>query len=191
MNQKTYEFGASRFTIAFGDITSTAAQVIVSSDDHYITMNGGVSASILRAGGQEIMIDAAKKVPAKVGDVVVTTAGRLRAQYIFHAITIDRQAGKADAKQTVRRSVSRCFDLVDALALDSIAFPAIGAGVAKFSYEDVAVETADVIANRLKGAARPLQVTLFLFDRFRRMEQIDFVQSSWRCLSCTLGPPVG
>jgi O-acetyl-ADP-ribose deacetylase (regulator of RNase III) len=57
LNQKTYEFGASRFTIAFGDITSAATQVIVSSDDHYITMNGGVSASILRAGGQEIMID--------------------------------------------------------------------------------------------------------------------------------------
>jgi O-acetyl-ADP-ribose deacetylase (regulator of RNase III) len=129
MKNRSYQFGKSRLTIEFGDITSSDAQVMVSSDDYYITMGGGVSASILRAGGQEIMIDASKKVPAKLGEVIVTTAGRLQAQYIFHAITIEQHADRGgSAKDIVRNSVSRCFDLLDALGLDSIAFPAIGAG---------------------------------------------------------------
>jgi hypothetical protein len=71
--------------------------------------------------------------------------------------------------------VSRCFDLLDALGLNSVAFPAIGAGVAGFSYEDVAVEMAEVIASRLARADRPIDVNLFLFDRFGRMQPIDFI----------------
>lgn len=176
MRNRSYQFGKSQLTIEFGDITSAKTQVIVSSDDCYITMGGGVSASILRAGGQEIMIDAAKKVPAKLGDVIVTTAGRLRAQYIFHAITLEQYADQIPARQVVRNSVTRCFELLDAFGLESIAFPAIGAGVARFSYDDVAVEMADVIAARLAGAVRPLRVSLFLFDRFGRMQPIDFIR---------------
>jgi O-acetyl-ADP-ribose deacetylase (regulator of RNase III) len=176
MKTRSYQFGTSLLTIEFGDITSATTKVIVSSDDYYITMGGGVSASILRAGGQEIMIDAAKKVPAKLGDVIVTTAGRMHAQYIFHAITIEQYGDKTPAKKIVRGCVSRCFDLLDALGLDSIALPALGAGVAHFSYEDVAAEMADVIAVRLAASPRPLNVTLFLYDRFGRMQPIDFVQ---------------
>jgi O-acetyl-ADP-ribose deacetylase (regulator of RNase III)/flagellar basal body-associated protein FliL len=176
MRNRSYQFGKSQLTIEFGDITSAKTQVIVSSDDCYITMGGGVSASILRAGGQEIMIDAAKKVPAKLGDVIVTTAGRLRAQYIFHAITLEQYADQIPARQVGRNSVTRCFELLDAFGLESIAFPAIGAGVARFSYDDVAVEMADVIAARLAGAVRPLRVSLFLFDRFGRMQPIDFIR---------------
>src|SRR5687767_10867044 len=85
---RTYQFGPSQLSIRFGNIVTAEAQVIVSSDDHYITMGSGVSAAILRAGGGAIPLDARKKVPAALGDVVVTTAGALKAQYVFHAITI-------------------------------------------------------------------------------------------------------
>lgn len=178
MKTRSYQFGKSRLTIEFGDITSAKTQVIVSSDDYYITMGGGVSASILRAGGQEIMIDAAKKVPAKLGEVVVTTAGRLQAQYVFHAITIEQHADRdrTSARQVVRDVVGRCFDLLGALGLESIAFPSIGAGVAGFPYDVVAAEMAHVVAARLTRTDRPIDVTLFLFDRFGRMQDIDFIR---------------
>jgi len=138
-------------------------------------MGGGVSAAILRAGGREIMLDAAKKVPAKLGDVVVTTAGSLPAQYIFHAISIGSQNEAAGAKEVLHRTVTRCLDLLEALNLDSLAFPAIGAGVAGFDYKDVAVEMANVIAGRLTKATKSLQISIFLFDRFGRMEPLDFI----------------
>ena len=176
MNNRTYQFGKSRLTIEFGDITTSNAEAIVSSDDSYISMGGGVSAGILRVGGQEIIIDAAKKVPAKVGDVIVTTAGRLRAQYIFHTITIGPESEDVETSIVLRKAVSRCFDLLDALGLRSIAFPAIGAGAAGFRYEDVAVEMANIAATRLMASEHPLHVTLFLFDRFGLMQPMDFIQ---------------
>jgi len=176
MTARSYAFEKSRINVIFGDITTSTAEAIVSSDDYYITMGGGVSAAILQTGGHEIMIDAAKKVPAKLGDVVVTTAGRLKAQYIFHAITIEQNSVEAGPRKTVNQCVSRCFDLLDALGLDSIAFPAIGAGAAGFSYDEVAVEMAGVIAERLTRSDRSIEVSLYLLDRFGRMQPIDYIQ---------------
>ena len=121
MNSRTYRFGKANLTVEFGDITTSKAEIIVSSDDNYITMGGGVSGSILRAGGQEILLDAAKKVPAQLGDVVVTTAGGLNAQYIFHAITIG--PGEKALEQVLESAISRCFELLTVLGLNSIAFP--------------------------------------------------------------------
>lgn len=173
---RTYKFGASSLTVRFGDITTTKADVIVSSDDAYISMGGGVSASILRAGGQEIIIDASKKVPASLGGVVVTTAGRLPASYIFHAITIGRGHEPGSPQTVLQRTIPKCFDLLEVLGLHSIAFPAIGAGAAGFDYEAVAIEMANIIAPRMISSSVSLDVTIYLYDRFGRMQQIDFVR---------------
>jgi O-acetyl-ADP-ribose deacetylase (regulator of RNase III) len=171
-----YQFGRSKLTICFGDIVVTGAQVIVSSDDCYITMGGGVSAAILRAGGGAIPLDAAKKVPAALGDVVVTTAGTLTAQYVFHAITIGPNPENLSPGAIVERATRRCMRLLDGLHLSSIAFPAIGAGIAGFSYEDVAARMAEVIAEELSTRAGAVDVAIFLFDRFEYMTEMDFVR---------------
>jgi len=116
----TYHIGKSRLTLTFGDITSSDAQVLVSSDDYYLSMGGGVSAAILEAGGNSIALDAVKRVPAMLGDVVVTTAGTLRAQYIFHAITIGNDIETVDGAKIVQRTTRRCLQLpsVNSLSCD-------------------------------------------------------------------------
>lgn len=176
--KRTYCFAESQLTIEFGDITTSTAQVLVSSDDYYLSMGGGVSAAILNAGGNAIYLDASKKVPASLADVVVTTAGALPAQYIFHAITIGPAAGATILSQRdiIMHTTRRCMQILDSLQLRSIAFPAIGAGVAGFGYEDVAVCMADVIATDLLARSRPVEVTIYLRDRFGRMSDMDFIQ---------------
>jgi len=73
--QRTYRVGASTLSLQLGDITESKADVLVSSDDCDLTMGGGVSAAIRRRAGQGILLEVAKKIPAKLGDVVVTGAG--------------------------------------------------------------------------------------------------------------------
>jgi O-acetyl-ADP-ribose deacetylase (regulator of RNase III) len=172
MNKRTYQAGRSTLTIEFGDITTSDADVLVSSDDTYVTMGGGVSAAILRAGGQSILIDAAKKVPCTVGDVVVTSAGSLRAKHIFHAITLGNTT--ASPKRIIATATKKCLELLDALALQSIAFPAVGAGVARFAYEDVAATMAEVMVQHLRSGARPISASIYLFDRIGDLQPIDF-----------------
>jgi O-acetyl-ADP-ribose deacetylase (regulator of RNase III) len=157
------------------------AQVLVSSDDYYLSMGGGVSAAILAAGGDAIALDAAKRVPAALGDVVVTTAGTLSAQYIFHAVTIGPLTASFDPKEIVRQTTKRCLQLLAALNLSSIAFPAIGSGAARFSFEDVAAEMAETIFDEASRFDRPIDVTVYLFDRYGKMAPMDFVRFFEEC----------
>jgi O-acetyl-ADP-ribose deacetylase (regulator of RNase III) len=175
MKEKTYKFGKSKLTLRFGDITKTDTKVIVSSDDYYLSMGGGVSASILRAGGNEIALDAAKKVPAKLGDVVVTTAGRLKSEFVFHAITIGSASDKTDPKEIIKSTTIKCLDLLTTLSVNSISFPALGAGAAGFSYEDVAIEMSKVISDYLSKSKLEHEVVIYLFDRYGRMQPTDYI----------------
>lgn len=170
---RVYQIGVSTLTLEFGDLTKSKADVLVSSDDDYITMGGGVSAAIRRAAGETILLDVAKKIPAQLGDVVVTSAGSLPAKHVFHAITI----GDGDVSHTeiIANTTRRALQLLQTLQLSSIAFPAIGAGVAGFPYGDVAVQMADVVVSELRSSARAIHVTVCLFDRFGEMQPIDYI----------------
>src|SRR5262245_9234950 len=106
-NTRTYRFGISSFTIRFGDLTTSLAQALVNSQNTYISMEAGVGAAILAAGGQSIAIDASKMVPAAVGNVVVTSAGSLPAQYVFHAITLG--SSELSPGDIVTRVTRRCM----------------------------------------------------------------------------------
>ena len=173
MKKRIYKIGRSTLALEFGDLTKSTADVLVSSDDSYVTMGGGVSAAILRAGGQGILIDAAKKVPARLGDVVVTSAGSLRAKHVFHAITIADESLRP--KEIIASATRRCLELADAIGISSIAFPAIGAGVAGFSYDEVAGNMAETIVEHFQRSPRTVEATIYLYDRFGRMQAIDYL----------------
>ncbi len=174
MISRSYSVGASTLTLTFGDLTTSNAEVLVSSDDNYLTMGGGVSAALLRAGGEGILLDASKKIPATLGDVVVTSAGNLSAKHIFHAITLGDE--ELDARDILVRTTRRALELLDHLNLRSIAFPAIGAGVAGFAYDEVAACMSEVIVDYLRSNDAAREVTLYLSDRFGQMQPMDFLR---------------
>jgi O-acetyl-ADP-ribose deacetylase (regulator of RNase III) len=72
-----------------GDITNLVTDVIVSSDDTYLKMSGTLSWRIREVGGDEIYREARNLVPLSLGNIAVTTAGKLQAKKIFHGVVID------------------------------------------------------------------------------------------------------
>ena len=173
MNSRTYEVGRSKITLVFGDITTSKADALVSSDDYLLSMGGGVSAAIRRAGGARIAADASKMVPARAGDIVVSTAGDLPAKYVLHAITIGPDRLNLAADAIVRQTTQRVMRLLPLLGCASVAFPAIGAGVAGIPYEVVASEMAGALVGAILDTEGSYDVELYLMDRFR-MTRDDF-----------------
>jgi O-acetyl-ADP-ribose deacetylase (regulator of RNase III) len=172
--QRTYLVGASKLSLEFGDITMSKADVLVSSDDAHLSMGGGVSAAILNAAGRQIRTDTAKRIPAKLGDVIVSGAGALGAKYIFHAVTLGD--GVLSHEEIIKKITRQSIKLLSTLELSSIAFPAIGSGLAGFTLETVASTMADVIVKELFSSEVSLSVTIYLFDRFGRMQEMDYLQ---------------
>ena len=185
--EKKYHINNSIIKIGFGNIVESQAEVIVSNDDSNITMGGGVSMAIRRKEGTEaIQLDVKKKIPAEIGDVVVSTAGTLSQKYIFHVITINYNSinqsntpgvvSKEDIHQyIIGHSIDKCFLLLQAMELKSIAFPSIGAGVAGIPFEKVAGAMSEAIARNLRKTNRSINVELYLFDRYNMMERWDIL----------------
>ena len=159
---RVYELGKSELTLRFGDLTTSKAQILVSSDDYLLTMGGGVSAAIRKAGGNAIALDAAKHIPLRVGDVAVTSAGALPARFIFHAVTIGPGGSATRPEAIIRDTTRKCLALLEPLGVTSIAFPAIGAGTAGFTIDDVASFMAETIADQFLSGTSHLEATIYL-----------------------------
>lgn len=56
MESRQYKFNQSTLTVKFGNILESQTEIIASSDDCFVTMGGGVSRAILRAGGESVFI---------------------------------------------------------------------------------------------------------------------------------------
>lgn len=184
---KEYHINNSTIKIIFGNILDSDSEVIVSSDDANISMGGGVSWAIRqKEGTNAICLDVKKKVPAEIGDVVVSTAGTLSQKCLFHVITIDYKSldqtiipgviSKDDIHQyIIGHSIDKCFQLLHVMDLTSIAFPQIGAGVARIPFNMVACAMSEAIGRNLRKTNKSFNVELYLFDRFGKMESWDYL----------------
>ena len=160
-----YTINNTIFRVTYNDITRISADALVSSDDNYLSMGGGVSRAILLAGGEVIRQEARKHIPLKLGDVAVTSAGNLPAKFIFHAVTIDYDKWIYASEESIQAATLKCMQLADALGVHHIAFPALGTGVAGFPFQLAAEVMTRTIADYLIGETGVELVTLTLYAR--------------------------
>lgn len=186
MDSRQYIFNKSTLTVKFGNILESQSEVIVSSDDCYVSMGGGVSRAILKEGGLGIKSDAQKMVPVPLGDVIVTTAGTLEHQkYVYHCITIDKkqrmQIFASQVKEEdvlnylLQHAVDKCFQLMQAMDMTSIAFPAIGAGSARIPIRKEIEQMSIAIARNLANTNKSLSVELYLYDIYNLYSESDYI----------------
>jgi O-acetyl-ADP-ribose deacetylase (regulator of RNase III) len=162
----SYQIEETRFEVIYADVTTLNADAIVSSDDNYISMGGGVSMSIRVKAGPSIQEEIKKHLPMKIGDVAVTSAGNLNAKYIFHGITIDYDNWVFADENVVKSIVDKSLQLADTLGVRSIAFPALATGVANFPFQLAAKTMTNAISDYLlKGVTKIEAVTLCLYAR--------------------------
>jgi O-acetyl-ADP-ribose deacetylase (regulator of RNase III) len=150
----------------------------VSSDDYVLSMEGGVSRAIATAAGSPLILDATKSVPRNLGDVVVTTAGALKARYVFHVVTIGppRAGGPPpELSDVVAGATTRCLSLAESLDVSSIAFPAIGTGAAFIPVETAAAGMARAICEYLQDTDRAVHVELYLRPRSPNSSDLEYV----------------
>ena len=135
-----YKCNVSTVVIREGNILDSHADVIVSSDNVGLQMSAGVSRAIHEAAGEAMDIDLDKVKNVELGDVVVTSAGQLAQRYVFHCIADKRRSSRdvSIIPVIINRAVLKCLQLMPALNVSSIAFPAIGTGAVGLDSKSVA-----------------------------------------------------
>lgn len=185
---REYRFNNSLLIIKLGDIIETTTDVLVNSDDYMLPMIDGLSGYVLEKGGPEIKSDAIKKLPADLGEVVVTTAGHLPHKFIFHCVTVSpnsqfklsanhsiEQMRVEMEEYTIRHCMTKCFRLLSVLDLESIAIPCIGVGRHEFSFERVGRIMSEVISEFLLKTNKSYRVELCLYKIPKKYEIMDYV----------------
>ncbi len=154
--------GNAEIEVIKGDITEAATEAIVNAANNHLWMGAGVAGAIKRKGGVEIEQEAISKGPVKVGEAVITGAGKLKAKHVIHAVGMgqDLRTDAGKVKETTRNSLR----LAEAHEISSIAFPAIGTGVGGFPVDECAEIMVAEAADFLRGSKHLRKVVFVLFD---------------------------
>jgi len=123
-------------TIVKGDITEIDTEAIVNAANTNFEMGGGVALAIKKKGGASIEKEAVERGPGQVGGAILTGAGKLKAKYVVHAVTMGMDFKTSE--EAIRRSAYNALLCAHDNNISSIAFCALGCGTGKFSPSDSA-----------------------------------------------------
>jgi len=145
------KFGYSGITIEIvqGDITKESTDVIVNAANSMLKHGGGVAGAIVKNGGFSIQKESDKYVekcgPVKTGEVAVTSAGKLKAKWIVHAV--GPIWGEGQENEKLSSAIINSLKTAEKLGAESISLPAISSGIFGFPKD----KCADVFFEALKN----------------------------------------
>lgn len=159
--------GNTVIEIIKGDIVAQDTDAVVNAANNYLWMGSGVAGAIKAAGGESIEEEATAQGPIEVGTSVITGAGELAAKYVIHAAGMGQDLKTDEDK--IRMAVTSALELAVEKKLESMAFPAIGAGIGVFPVQKAAhiiLEAAlDFFLEKVGESGMSLKLVRFvLFD---------------------------
>jgi O-acetyl-ADP-ribose deacetylase (regulator of RNase III) len=116
-------------TFVVGDLTEQRVDAIVNAANEALAPGGGVCGAIRRAGGDEIFDEAALLDGCATGDAKPTTAGRLPARYVVHAVGPVWRGGGEGEPELLASAYRRSLEVAAELGCRTIAFPALSTGI--------------------------------------------------------------
>lgn len=126
----------SKMSYKKGDLTAEAVDAIVNAANTSLLGGGGVDGAIHRKGGEDILRDCYKIIArqggCKVGEAVITTAGRLPAQHVIHTVGPTWSGGNNQEKELLKNAYLNSLKVAVDNDIKTVAFPNISTGIYRF-----------------------------------------------------------
>ncbi len=145
-----------------GDLTESDADAIVNAANNDLILGGGVAGAIRRKGGETIQRECSEIGSIPIGGAAITGGGNLKARYVIHAASM--QLGGSSTAHAIRSSTAHSLRIASEKKLSSIAFPAIGTGIAGFPLRECAEIMLRETVKHLNGPTSLKRVDFVLFD---------------------------
>jgi O-acetyl-ADP-ribose deacetylase len=145
-----------------GDLTESKVDAIVNAANTNLWLGAGVAGAIRRAGGPAIQAECDRIGPVKLGKAAITGGGQLAAPYVIHAASMNLGGGATES--SIREATRNSLRVANERGLRSIAFPAIGTGVAGFPLERCAEVMVTEVQKHLRSASSIRTIEFVLYD---------------------------
>jgi len=114
-----------------GDITEADTDAIANAANNHLWMGSGVAGAIKHNGGEQIEREAVARGPIEVGSAIATTAGDLPHEYVIHGAVMGQDL--ETSAELISGTTESCLDRADELGLSSVALPAFGGAIDRFT----------------------------------------------------------
>ena len=152
----------SKITLLQGDITDADADAVVNAANTQLQLGAGVAGAIRRKGGPTIQHECDALGPVSLGEAAITGGGQLKARYVIHAASM--HLGGLTSEGSLRNSTFNSLKRAEEKKLSSLAFPAIGTGIAGFPLSRCAQVMLEEVRKHFNGPTSLQQVCFVLFD---------------------------
>jgi O-acetyl-ADP-ribose deacetylase len=149
--------------ISQGDLTECATDAIVNAANNDLVLGAGVAGAIRIKGGSAIQAECDRIGRIPLGEAAITTGGKLKAKFVIHAASM--HLGGRTTEENLRASTRNSLLRAAERKLKSIAFPAIGTGIAGFPLDRCAQVMLEEARDHLEGPTSLKTVEFVLFDR--------------------------
>jgi len=145
---KNIVIGKTSINIIKGDLTESNVDAIVNAANSHLQHGGGVAGVIVRKGGNIIQEESDKIGFVPVGNCAITSAGKLKAKYVIHAV--GPRWGEGDEENKLKNAVQNVLKLAVEKGFKTISMPAISAGIFGFPKDRCAKIITDETINFIK-----------------------------------------
>jgi O-acetyl-ADP-ribose deacetylase (regulator of RNase III) len=151
-----------RIVIQQGDITEMDVDAIVNAANNDLQLGGGVAGAIRRKGGDSIQRECNGIGSIPIGGAAITGAGKLKAKFVIHAASMS--LGGETTSRALRSATAHSLRIAAERGIETIAFPAVGTGIAGFPLSECAEIMLREAVRHLRSEDLPRTVHFVLFD---------------------------
>lgn len=152
----------ARIEIIQGDITEADVDAVVNAANNDLQLGGGVAGAIRRKGGPTIQQECDRIGRVPLGEAATTSGGNLKARYVIHAASM--QLGGRTTAENLEASTRNSLRRAEEKKLKSIAFPAIGTGIAGFDTRRCSEIMLRVVSEHFRGKTSLERAVFVLYD---------------------------
>ncbi len=152
-----------RLRVLSGDLTEARTDAIVNAANAHLQHGGGVAGAIVRKGGRVIQEESNKIGFVPVGKAAITGGGALKCRFVIHAV--GPMWGEGNEKTKLSSAVRSTLELASERKFQSLAMPAISAGIFGFPKAECARIIVGEIGAFLRSEETSLkEIDIYLMD---------------------------
>jgi len=167
------------FSVVQGDIAAQSADALVNAAGTSLRMGSGVAGALRRGAEGPINEEAMSEGPIELGEVAVTDAYELDAEYVIHAAAMPHYGDGQATHESIRDATRNALERADELGCESIVAPVLGTGAAGVDFETGARLVCEEIGAYEPTTLADVRVIAYSDPEYRTLAEVaDDVRSN-------------